>query len=235
MEHVPDADARGGHGIIGDCHAQPLGPRQVLIVREEALEGLDVEPWQVRANIGTRGLSEEALRSGSVLRIGESARIRVTHECEVCKVLRRYVPQETFRDLPGRRGSLGVFLSGGPLNVGDEIGVEPVRYPEVPDGIYDRLAWVVERIPAGKVVTYDLLVALVGSPRAYFRVLPTYLKRALSAGLPVHRVLTSSAELSRHLPAQAKRLRVEGVCLDGDVLADESYLWDAETLYTTLA
>lgn len=235
MEPVPDAAARGGHGIIGDCHAQPLGPRQVLIVREEALEGLDVAPWQVRANIATQGIGEEALRSGSVLRIGDSARIRVTHECEVCKVLRKYVSGESFRSLPRRRGSLGVFLTGGPMNVGDAIHLETERYPEVPDGIYDRLAWVVHRIPNGKVVTYDLLVALVGSPRAYFRVLPTYLKRARRAGLPAHRVLTSGRELSRHLPDQLDELRAEGVAINSGKLADERHIWDAESLYSARA
>lgn len=224
--------ARRRHGLVGDCHAQPLGPRQVLIVREETLAGLGVEPWQVRANIATRGLDEDALRSGSVLSIGATVRIRVTHECEVCKVLRRYMDRETFRHLPGRRGSLGVLLRGGALALGDRVLASAPAYPEVPDAVYERVAWVVDRIPVGRVVTYDRLLTLVGAQRAFFRVLPTYLKRAAAAGLPAHRVLTSSGSLTGHLPAQREQLATEGVVLEELSGAwDEAALWAPELLY----
>ena len=233
MSAAETATGRRRHGLVGDCHAQPLGPRQVLIVREESLDGLGVAPWQVRANIATRGLPEEGLRSGSVVRIGKSVLIRITHECEVCKVLRRYVDQDVFRDLPGRRGSLGVFVRGGEIALGDPVAAsaEP-RYPEVPDRVYERLAWVVERIPEGNVLTYDRLLVLVGAQRAFFRVLPTYLKRAAAAGLPAHRVLTSAGALTGHLPAQRELLAAEGVAFTaaGELAAAES-AWGAELLY----
>ena len=232
MEPVHDAGVRARHGLIGDCHAQPLGPRQLLIVREESLADLGVAAWQVRANIATRGLAEADLDSGAVLRVGEDVRIRITHVCEVCKVLRQYVAPDVFRSLPGRRGSLGVFVSGGTIALGDPVLAEPERYPVVPERVYERLAWVVERIPRGRILTYDMLLTLVGATKQDFRVLPTYLKRAAATGLPAHRVLTTAGEVTRHLPSQRRALLAEGVELDEHGrLLDGALLWDARRLY----
>jgi alkylated DNA nucleotide flippase Atl1 len=236
MTSVVAAPVKARSGFIGDCHAQPLGPRQVLIVREESLRGLGVQPWQVRANIALRGLDEAALGSGRVLCVGDDVVIRITHECEVCKVLRDYVPAETFKQLVGRRGSLGVFLEGGTVAVGQSVRVADERYPEVPERIFDRLAWAVERIPLGKVVTYDRLLTLVGASKPYFRVMPTYLKRADSAGLPAHRVLTSAGIITGHLGAQRDRLLAEGVVVTKEGLVDvRAAGWDARALYVQSA
>jgi len=232
MEPVEIAQAEARQGLVGDCHAKPLGPRQLLMVREESLADLDVEPWQVRANVATRGLPEEALASGNVLQLGPEVRVRVTHVCEVCKVLRQYVSSETFRALPRRRGSLAVFLTGGRVALGDRITVGGAHYPEVPEGIYERLEWILARVPEGRIVTYDTLVTLLGVARPYFRVLPTYLKRADRAGLPAHRVLNSAGELGGHLPGQTRRLRAEGVVIGPEgVFGDEARRWKGEGLY----
>lgn len=232
MAPVPAAGVKARNGFIGDCHAQPLGPRQVLIVREESLQGLGVQPWQVRANIAVQGIDESALRSGRVLRVGDNVVIRITHECEVCKVLRQYVPAETFKHLIGRRGSLGVFLEGGTVAVGQPVEVADERYPEVPESIFDRLAWIVERIPLGNIVTYDRLLTLIGASKPYFRVMPTYLKRADGAGLPAHRVLTSAGCVTGHLAAQRDRLLAEGIAVTQAGQVDVSYTaWDARALY----
>ena len=47
--------------------------------------------------------------------------------------------KQTFKDLPGQRGSLGVFFTGGRITVGDPVDVHVREYPEVPERIYD--AW----------------------------------------------------------------------------------------------
>jgi alkylated DNA nucleotide flippase Atl1 len=232
MEPVDAGTARRGSGLVGDCHAKPLGPRQVLVVREEELEDLDVAPWQVRANIALRGLSAPDLESGRVLRFERGPQVRITHECEVCKVLRKYVRPEVFASLPGRRGSLGVIVRGGQIEPGDRVSMSRVCYPEVPERIYDRLAWVLARVPRGRVVTYDTLIDLVGASRPYFRVLPTYLKRAHANRLPAHRVLTSAGELTGRIPAQKRSLRAEGVCFDATGhLRDPARRWYGRDLY----
>lgn len=233
MVRQPVVRAVASRGLGGDCHAQALGPRQVLLVRQEDLDrhGLVIE--QVRANIAVVGLDAEQFASGAVLRIGETL-VRVTHQCEVCKVLREYVPAGVFRELPGERGSLGVFLEGGVISVADDVVVQRERFVEVPEGIYDRLAWVLSRVPAGRVVTYATLISLVGASKPYFRVLPTYLRRAAGAGLPAHRVLTSAAALTGHLDAQARKLAREGVEMAPDgVLVGEDKLWDGRHVYGT--
>ncbi len=203
-------------------------------MRQEDLDRHGLGIWQVRANIAVKGLSIEALASGKVLEIGAQAQVRVTHECEVCKVLRQYVPAETFRELPGQRGSLGVFLTGGEISLGDAVSVQPTAYPNVPERIYERLAWLLARIPHGEVVTYATLIQLIGAARPYFRVLPKYLRRATEAGLPAHRVLTSSFTVTGHMVAQAPLLVAEGVSMDDSgALRDPARLWDARDVYIT--
>lgn len=232
MQEHRTVGAAARHGLVGDCHASPLGPRQVLVVRQEDLDRHGLGIWQVRANIAVRGLSVDDLASGNVLEIGDETQVRVTHECEVCKVLRQYVPGETFKKLPGQRGSLGVFVTGGSISVGDGVVVRASEYPHVPDGIYDRLAWLLARIPHGQVVTYATLLQLIGAARPYSRVLPTYLRRAAGIGLPAHRVLTSSGCLTGHITDQALRLAAEGVEVDeAGVLVDDARLWDARDVY----
>lgn len=219
-------------GLVGDCHAHPLGPRQVLVVRDESLSELGAAAWQVRANLVVAGLTDNDLRSGAVLRVGNQARIRITHECEICKVLRQYLDRETFRRLPGRRGALGVILDGGVFAAGDAVTVERVEYPAVPDNIGERAAWVVSHIPQGRALTYDSLIHLIGGKRAHFRVLPTYLRRAEDAGLPSHRVLTTARRVTGHIVEQGRRLSEEGVELTADgTLVDYGHLWDGAEIY----
>lgn len=232
MLAATNVEAIAGHGLAGDCHAQPVGPRQVLIVRQEDLEEVGLEAWQVRANIAVRGLSPAALHSGAVLHVREGARLRITHECEVCKILRRYVGDETVKRLPGRRGSLGVILSSGCISLGDVVLVGPERFPGVPERLGDRVAWVVARIPRGRVLTYDVLLQVVGASRAHARVLPRWLKHAHAAALPAHRVLDSRRGVSGHIEGQREALIREGVQIAASgLLLDDSRIWKADSLY----
>lgn len=222
--------ARKNFGLLGDAHAKALGPRQVLVVREETCLEVGVTPRQLRANVAIAGLAEEDLTSGRVLKIG-AARVRLTHECEVCKVLREYVDGEVFKQLPGRRGALGVFLAGGSFGLGDAVAVSRRRFPVVPDMLAHRAAWVIERIPVGRVLRYDVLLTLIGAKRAHFRVLPTYVRRAHSAGLPAHRVLTSAGRITGHVPGQRTALGREGVRLDGEGFLRSRVDWEGRTLF----
>ncbi len=218
-------------GLDGDCHAQALGPRQVLVVRQEALDELGVAASQVRANVAVRGLASSDLESGRVLEIGET-RIRVTHECEICSVLRAHLDRETYRQLPGRRGSLGVILRGGEIRLGDAVSIGADRWPTIPERIGDRALWVIARIPSGRVLAYDRLIMLIGGKRAHFRVLPTYVRRAQALGLPAHRVISSAGAVTRHVVDQAGRLAVEGVRTDRDGLVIGSRAaWDGAEIY----
>lgn len=230
MESVAAATAIARRGLLDDCHAQPLGPRQVLVVRQEALDELGVAAWQVRANIAIRGLPAAAFESGRVLCVGEAS-VRITHACEICSVLRGYVDRETFRRLPGRRGALGVIIDGGAIRAGDAVRLLADRYPVVPDLIAERAAWIIARIPEGRVLTYDGLLCLAGGKRAHFRVVPHYVRRAVAAGLPAHRVVTSAAQLSRYVENQEALLEAEGVAVRDGVVDDHRAIWDGRTIF----
>lgn len=232
MEEVAVVDSKVRHGLVGDCHARPLGPRQVLLVRQEDLDELGVGAWQVRANISIEGLDASGLESGRVIEVG-SSRIRVTHLCEVCSVLRQYVPREVFRRLPRRRGSLGVILAGGQISIGDPVLLTQDRYPAVPEQTYERLAWVLAQIPNGQVIDYGSLITLFGGSKSYLRVLPTYLKRATSEGLPAHRVLDSrGALIEQHLTGQGALLRHEGHKIGADGMVETTARpWSGAELY----
>lgn len=211
MEEERRVTLRARLGIDGDCHAQPLGPRQVLVVRREALDELGVEAAALQANLVVAGIPDEHLSSGRILTFASGARVRLTHACEICSVLRAHVDREAFRALPGRRGVLGVVLEGGAIDRGDAVAVDPIeRFPSVPDTVGERVQWVLRRVPAGRVVTYGTLIELAGAKRAHLRALPAYLRRADAAGLPAHRVLTSAGDLTGHVADQAARLRAEG-------------------------
>ena len=224
MRTEPRLTLEARTGITGDCHAHPLGPRQVLVVREEALDELGVEAAALRANLVVRGIPQDSMRSGRVLTFPSGARIRLTHACETCSALREHIDREAFRSLPGRRGMLGVVLHGGGIDEGDRVAIDPgERYPMVPDTVGERVAWALARVPVGRTITYRALIELVGGTRAHFRALPAHLRRADASGLPAHRVLTSSGELTGHVADQAARLRAE--------VADGHPPWAAEGLY----
>lgn len=232
MEEVAVVGAKVRHGLVGDCHARPLGPRQVLLVRQEDLDELGVGAWQIRANISIEGIDPSGLESGRVIEVG-SSRIRLTHPCEVCSVLRQYVSREVFRRLPGRRGSLGVVLASGQISIGDPVLLREDRYPTVPEQTFERLAWVVAQIPNGQVTDYGSLMTLFGGSKSYFRVLPTYLRRAASEGLPAHRVLNSRGMLiEQHLTGQGALLRREGHKIGPDGMVEtRARSWSGAELY----
>jgi methylated-DNA-protein-cysteine methyltransferase-like protein len=208
----------------------------VLLVRQEDLDELGVGAWEVRANISIAGLDPSSLESGRVLEVG-SSRIRMTHLCEVCSVLRQYVSRDVFRRLPRRRGSLGVILAGGQISIGDPVLLTEERYPTVPEQIFERLAWVLAQIPSGQVTDYGSLMTLIGGSRSYFRVLPSYLRRAVGEGLPAHRVLNSRGVLiEQHLGGQGALLLREGhkIGADGTVETRGRSWSGAELYYSSL-
>lgn len=177
-EAVTVLEALARHGLVGDCHAGPLGPRQVLVARQEDIDDLGVTAGQLGVNAAVAGLAADALRSGTVLRIGAEVRVRLTHACEVCARLRPRVGAEVMGRLPGRRGTLGVVLEGGTVAADAAVVVEPFRYPTIPDAFGERAAWVVAQIPPGRVSTYGEILPLIGGTRAHLRALPAHLRRA---------------------------------------------------------
>ena len=121
-------------GIEGDANANPLVPRQVLLTALDTLRCFYLNLGDLRENIVIGGFDIDQVPSGSVLRIGSSATVRLTFHCEVCKYIST-LSIKPIKSLEGRRGFLGVVLQGGAIEVGDPVGVLAERCSEVPDRV----------------------------------------------------------------------------------------------------
>ena len=187
----------GGLGIEGDCHASPIGPRQVLVAAQETLDDFAVTADALRANVVVEGLAVDDAPSGSVLALGDDARVRLTFRCEVCRALGPHLSPARMRAIAGRRGYLGVVVAGGTVRLGDAAHLEPPAYEPVPDSVFDRFCWLAERIPPDRVVIYRDALLLMGAAPNYARALPNYARRANEAGLPSDRVVPAAAAAGR--------------------------------------
>lgn len=198
-------------GVAGDCNADRRSARQVLIVSAGAARSLGVNPGDLRENVTVSGVDVDELPSGTEMRVG-SARVRVTYPCEPCALLRRYAGVEP-ASAAGRRGVLGVVVSSGVVGPGDPVVAAPSRYPRLPLGRRDRVAWFVRRIPRGRVVTYGQLANAVAAPPGGARGLPRLLAALAGEGVPAHRVVP--ADLRGVGGAQRVLLGDEGVDVRG--------------------
>ena len=148
-----------GLGVEGDAHmgetvkhrsrvrVDPTKPnlRQVHLIHAELHEelrarGFDVRPGDVGENITTTGLDLLALPTDAVLRIGDSAVIRITGLRNPCTQLDGFQQGLTAavldRDAAGnlirKAGIMGIVLTGGDVRPGDPIQVELPAEPHRP-------------------------------------------------------------------------------------------------------
>jgi MOSC domain-containing protein YiiM len=139
-----------GAGVRGDIHSgrrirhlarmrkDPTQPnlRQVHLVNAEFVDelrerGFDVTPGAMGENVLVRGLDLLALGAGTVLGLGEDARIEVTGLRNPCKALDEIGPgtmQATLEHgadgaLIRRAGVMSIVLRGGSVHAGDLVNV----------------------------------------------------------------------------------------------------------------
>lgn len=139
-----------GEGVEGDAHCgatvkhrsrwrrDPTQPniRQVHLLHAElfedlAVQGFSVTPGLMGENITTRGIDLLSLPTGTILRLGDEARVRVTglrnpcyqldalHQGLMAACLDKQGP-----DLIRKAGVMSVVLAGGAVKPGDPISVE---------------------------------------------------------------------------------------------------------------
>ncbi len=225
---------RARFGIEGDVNAGDVGPRQVLLTSMETLNKFTLQPGDLRENIIVAGLPLDDLPSGSVLQLGDSVAVRLTHHCEVCKYIGT-LGVKPIASLENQRGFLGVVLTGGEVHIGDSVRVLPERCDPVPDRAFDRFLWVVKQIPFGKVMTYKQILDVLGVSHSYYRVLPAYIKRADGPTYPLHRILDSKGHLIKtvlHVDGQRALLEREGVAIHSSGWIDVSVFgWDVRGIY----
>jgi alkylated DNA nucleotide flippase Atl1 len=216
-----------GDGIEGDVARHVSSPRQVLIVRQEDLDAFGLPLGYLKENIAISGLSVDDFRPGKSIRFQGGAGVHLTFHCEPCKTIAARVPN--LKSIVYRRGMLGIVTHAGGIAAGDSCRIEPSSRKAMAANAKERVCQVVSCIPSGKVVDYGTLLKAAGLQRVYFRAIPSYLKHAFAAGLPVHRVVTSRLTLPAIQPEtvlNAKAiLRAE---LDIDHL--ERYLWEPKIL-----
>lgn len=147
-----------GWGVEGDAHAgttvqhrsrvarDPSQPnlRQVHLIHAELLEelaeaGHAVDAGQLGENITTRGVDLLGLPTGAILRISETAVVRVTGLRNPCRqidgfehgLLRELVARRPDGSIERRGGVLSVVVTGGTIRPGDGIVVEePAGEPQ---------------------------------------------------------------------------------------------------------
>lgn len=123
MKSVESARMIENYGIEGDRHAVSEGirtKRQVLLTDEETLAKFGLSRGDIRENITTTGIEIHSLKEGDRVSLGGDAVVEITGHCAPCARM------DEIRDglrvaLEGNRGMLATVISGGTVNVGDEV------------------------------------------------------------------------------------------------------------------
>ena len=121
---VDQARALSGQGLEGDRSCSVDNTRQVLVMDQETLEGLDVRPGQVKENITTVGLDLVNAQAGQVLFVGDDVTLELVGPCVACGKMNDIRPG-LLDEIQGRRGMLAVVINGGEFKVGDTVRLEP--------------------------------------------------------------------------------------------------------------
>ena len=125
MNPVDSATFIEGFGIEGDRHAVKSGARtirQVLLMDEDTLEGFGLGIGQVRENVTVRGIDLHEVPAGQRLALGDDVVVEITQFCAPCERMDEVRPglrEELFE----QRGMLATVISGGAVNVGDQVQV----------------------------------------------------------------------------------------------------------------
>jgi hypothetical protein len=183
---VERVEALAGLGLSGDIHADARSPRQVLLAGAPAYEALALPPGVLRENL-LLDIDTAGLVSGAILQIGD-ARLRLSFQCEACGSLDKHVPGLA-RAIGKRRGMLARVLADGEIRIGDAVTVLDESLPALPEDWRERVAKVLEAVPAGRVIGYADLAHVAGIQSSYCRAFPrvlnklgpAYLKKAAAA------------------------------------------------------
>lgn len=141
-----------GIGVAGDAHAgekvqhlsrvakDPSMPnlRQVHLIEVELLNELDkkgfpVLPGELGENITTMGIALHEMSAGTRLRIGDQTEIEITGLRNPCLqidhfqqgLLAQVVTKKEDGTIIRRAGIMAIVITGGVINIGDEIRVDP--------------------------------------------------------------------------------------------------------------
>ncbi|QSJ14079.1 MGMT family protein [Nostoc sp. UHCC 0702] len=228
-----------GHGIESDINANPISPRQVLVIRYEDIAELKINPGELRENIAIAGIQTEYFIPGSVITFESGAAIRLTFYCEPCKRIAHLV--KSLKSIQYKRGILGVIIKSGTVEVGSKVQIQTNMFPALPENPYERFLELLRKVPSGKVVSYKHIIQAIGVDNSYIRAIPTYIKKAAATVYPIHRILDSQGNLIKFAFNQKNKLEAEGiqVLCNADLSIEDNkycvlihdYLWEDKTIY----
>ncbi|HDH58222.1 MAG TPA: MOSC domain-containing protein [Bacteroidetes bacterium] len=124
--NVPSAQLDKKLGIIGDAHGTT--ERQVSLLPLESFSKLEhpdlvISPGDFAENITTEGLDFDLLKMGTVIRLGDDARLQVIQigkECHEDCIIRQKVGD----CIMPREGVFARVITPGEIQVGDPIEIE---------------------------------------------------------------------------------------------------------------
>lgn len=192
---VSSLQVLANYGIVGDRHASPTSPRQILVAGEVTYHRFRLPEAALRENLLV-DFPMEYLRSGDLLRIGSDVLLWITFQCEPCSLLERRCPG-TIKSIGPERGMLARVLRGGVMRDGDTVSLTSSPIPAMSNDWQSRILRVARAIPPRHYIVYRQLAELAGVANAYCRAFPKVL-----AQLPAEiggRVLSASAITSERL------------------------------------
>ena len=158
----PEIELVRGLGVDGDAHSgktvqhrsrvavNPNQPnlRQVHLIHEELFielkeYGFDIRPGEIGENITTRGIDLLSLPVGTILRLGEKARVEITGLRNPCAQLDAFrnglksavLEKKSDGSVIRKSGIMGIVLEGGKVKPGDPIQVVYPPEPYEPLGV----------------------------------------------------------------------------------------------------
>jgi alkylated DNA nucleotide flippase Atl1 len=209
LRQVDELSLKEGYGIAEDINANPISPRQVLVVRHEDIIELAISAGELRENIVIAGITSDNFSSGSLITFDGGAAIRLTFHCEPCKRIAHLV--DSLKTLQYKRGMLGVIIKSGLIRVGNNFQIQPAQFPVLSENPYERFLDFIVKVPPGKIVTYKHILTAIGVDKSYMRAIPTYLKKTSADNYPIHRILDSQGYLIKYAANQKSKLESESI------------------------
>lgn len=184
------ADVVAGCGILGDVHADPLSPRQLLLAGRGAYDDFRLEANALRENLLV-DFDTAHLASGTIVQVGDEVLLRMMFQCEACGQLDRIRPGLAQR-IGTRRGMLARALKAGTVRLGDTVRTLGVQAPPWSDDWRERVMRVLDAVPPDSAIEYRDLARLAGVQSSYCRAFPrlvatlgeAYTRKAVPAKSP---------------------------------------------------
>lgn len=122
MTSLEEVEAVTNLGLKSDAHAKADSSRQVLLIEQETLESLKLQPGDVKENVTTAGIELMRLPAGTQLKLGNDVVLELTKQCAPCSRMEELRPG-LLKEIAGRRGMLARVIVGGKICRGDAIQI----------------------------------------------------------------------------------------------------------------